>query len=171
MSGYFTKKVIIHQSSYPNTPQQNGISKRKNRHLLETAQSLIFTTNVPKQFWRDAILAATYLISRLPSQVLNYQTRLDHLLYIFPHIQTLTSIPKTVFGCTVFVHNYSVNKSKLDPRVIKCMFLGYSPTQKGYCCYSPITKKFYTSLDVTFFESRPYYQKSLQEETSSEANF
>lgn len=43
-----------------------------------------------------------------------------------------------MFGCTVFVHMHS--KFKLDPRVIKCVFVGYSPTYKGYKCYGPSTK-------------------------------
>lgn len=32
--------------------------------------------------------------------------------------------------------------------------------QKGYKCYSPISKKFYYSMDVTFFEKQPYYSKT-----------
>ena len=39
--------------------------------------------------------------------------------------------------------------------------MGYSPTQKGYQCYSPITKKFYYSLNVTFFEEKPYFTKTI----------
>ena len=42
---------------------------------------------------------------------------------------------------------------------MKCIFLGYSSNQKGYKCYSPITKRFYNSMDVTFFEQQPYYSK------------
>ncbi|RVW48495.1 Retrovirus-related Pol polyprotein from transposon RE1, partial [Vitis vinifera] len=42
----------------------------------------------------------------------------------------------------------------------KCIFLGYSPNQKGYKCYSPTTKKFYTSMDVTFFKNQPFYPKT-----------
>ena len=47
---YFKAHGIIHQSSCIDTPQQNGIAERKNRHLLEVARSIMFTTHVPNQF-------------------------------------------------------------------------------------------------------------------------
>ena len=47
---YFNEHGIIHQSSCIATPQQNGISKRKDHYLLEVAKSFMFMTNVPKYF-------------------------------------------------------------------------------------------------------------------------
>ena len=41
---------IVHLSSCVDTPQQNGIAERKNRHLLEVARFLMFSTHVPKHF-------------------------------------------------------------------------------------------------------------------------
>ena len=34
-----------------------------------------------------------------------------------------------VFGCTVYAH---LNTGKLEPRVVKCIFLGYPEGAKGY---------------------------------------
>ena len=46
---------IRHQSSCSYTPQQNRVAKRKNRHLVETARTLLLHHKVPQHFWGDAI--------------------------------------------------------------------------------------------------------------------
>ncbi|RVW96855.1 Retrovirus-related Pol polyprotein from transposon TNT 1-94 [Vitis vinifera] len=135
LSTYLQNHGIIHISSCVDTPQQNGVAERKNRHLLEVARCLMFSSNVPNYFWGEAILTATYLIN--PS----------------------SDLPLKVFGCTAFVHVYPQNRSKFAPRANKCIFLGYSPTQKGYKCYSPTNKRFYTTMDVSFFKHVFFYPK------------
>lgn len=42
LSKFFLENDIIHQSSSVDTPQQNGVAKQKNRHLLEVARALLF---------------------------------------------------------------------------------------------------------------------------------
>lgn len=64
-----------------------------------------------------------------------------------------------VFECIVFVHNHTKSRSKLDPRIIKCVFIIYSSTQKDYKYCEPSSQGF-VNLDVTFFENNSYYQKS-----------
>jgi hypothetical protein len=48
----------------------------------------------------------------------------------------------------------------LDPRSLKCVFVGYSPTQKGYKCYHPPSRKYFVSMDVTFFEQQSYFSSA-----------
>ncbi|EOY17116.1 Cysteine-rich RLK (RECEPTOR-like protein kinase) 8 [Theobroma cacao] len=151
------------------TPQQNGIAERKNRHLLETARALMFTTHVPKHFWGEAVLTASYLINRLPSRVLRFKTLLSILLETYPQTRLYTFLSPKVFGCTSFVHNTSPTREKLYPKAIKCIFVGYSPSQKRYKRYCPTTKKMFVSLGVSFLEDQPFYPNpTLQEEILGE---
>ena len=147
---YYLSQGIIHISSCVDIPQQNRPVKRKNRHLLEVARSLMFFTHVPKQFWGEVVLTTTYLINKIPSEALKFKT-LSSPLQVYSYTKILSSLNPRLLGCLVFVHIHSHNRGKLDPKSIKCIFLGYSPHQRGYRCYSPITKKVYTSMDVIFF--------------------
>jgi hypothetical protein len=77
------------------TPQQNGVTESKNRHLLDVTQALMIHINVLKCCWSDVILGICYLIIRIPSSVLNGAS--PHCI-LFPCSQ-LFSIPPRVFGC------------------------------------------------------------------------
>ena len=48
LGNYLSQQGIVQMNSCVNTPQQNGVTERKNRHLLEVARSLMFSTGVPK---------------------------------------------------------------------------------------------------------------------------
>lgn len=98
----FSHKGIIHQSSCTDTPQQNGVAERKNKHLLEVARALLFTTNVPKNLWGEAVLMATHLINRMPSQVLDFKSPLHVLQNFFPNSKITSSLLLKIFGCTVY---------------------------------------------------------------------
>ncbi|KAE8709757.1 Protein farnesyltransferase/geranylgeranyltransferase type-1 subunit alpha [Hibiscus syriacus] len=114
--GYFFKeKGIVHLTSCVNTPQQNGVAERKNRHLLEVTRSLMFAANAPKYLWGEALLTATYLINRMPSKTLDFKIPTKVLFQLYPHFKHLnSSLSPRVFGCTTFVHIH--NRGKLDPR-------------------------------------------------------
>ena len=137
LGSYLQNQGIIHLSYCVDTPQQIGVAEKKNRHLLEVTRSIMLATHVPKHFLGEAILTATYLINRMPSRVLNFQTPFQSLLKNFPHIRFLSQVPLKVFGCTAFIHITQQNRNKLDPKSVKCIFLGYSSNQSGYKCYSP----------------------------------
>ncbi|CAL2227071.1 unnamed protein product [Prunus armeniaca] len=46
---YFQQHGITHETTCPQTPQQNGVAERKNRHLLETARALLIGAHVLAQ--------------------------------------------------------------------------------------------------------------------------
>ena len=43
---FMTHQGIIHQTTCPYTPQQNGVAERKNRHLFVTARTVLLESNV-----------------------------------------------------------------------------------------------------------------------------
>ncbi|PRQ60643.1 putative RNA-directed DNA polymerase [Rosa chinensis] len=154
MSQYLSSQGIVHQTSCVGTPQQNGIAERKNRDILEKTRVLMFQMNVPKKFWSQGVLTATYLINRLPSKVLAFKSPLEVLKGRKIDLSHLK-----VFGCTCFVHIQAYQRDKLDPRADKCVFLGYSSTQKGYKRYNLATRKLIVSKDVRFDEVTPYFTR------------
>ena len=51
--------------------------------------------------------------------------------------------------------------SKLDPKSLKCIFLGYSRVQKGYRYYYPSLRRYLVLVDVTFLENVPFSSPSI----------
>ena len=46
--------------------------------------------------------------------------------------------------------------SKLVPKSLKCIFLGYTRVQNGYGCYCPTLRRYFVSTNVTFFETTSF---------------
>ena len=158
---------MLHQTSCPDTPQQNGIAEHKNRTLLEITQALLIESRAPASFWPEAIATATYLTNRLPSKPLQYKTPLE-TLGSFVSLPSSHSLPPRIFGCVVYVHLPKQTRTKLEPRNKVCFF-GYEVNQKGYRCFDPLHNRMYTTMDCDFFEQSYYYtQPSPQGETVSD---
>ena len=153
VSSLMSSHGILHQSSCAYTPQQNGVVDRKNRHLVETAHTLLLHHWVPQRFWGDIILATCYLINRMSSSVLHDQ--IPHSIF-FPNQPLFYLLPR-VFGCVGFVHILTPGQDKLSAKATKCVFLGYSRLQRGYRCYSTDTNRYFISADVTFFEGSSFF--------------
>ncbi|RVW68334.1 hypothetical protein CK203_064538 [Vitis vinifera] len=75
-------------------------------------------------------MAVAYLINRMPSRVLKFQIPCQTLLKSFPTTRLISTVPPKIFGCSVFVHINQQHRSKLDPRSLKCIFLGENSTQE-----------------------------------------
>jgi hypothetical protein len=148
----FVLDGTIHQTSCVDTPKQNGVAKRKHRHIFKTIRSLLLSTFVPGVFWREVVLIAVDLINSISSSHISgfsyfkklYGYALDYSFF-------------RIFTCTCFVLHPHVKRSKLSSRYVICVFLGFDEGKKTYHCFDPITKKLYMSRHVVFLEHIPFF--------------
>ncbi|KAL2230649.1 UNVERIFIED_CONTAM: Retrovirus-related Pol polyprotein from transposon TNT 1-94, partial [Sesamum indicum] len=131
----------------PYTPQQNGVAERMDRTLLEKVRCLLISSGLPKPFWGEAVLTAAHLINMSPSVPLSGKTPEFMWNGKLPDLS-----PLRVFGCSAFVYQ---NSNKLEPRSLKCVFIGYPEGVKGYRLWvrSQPGFKVLISRDVTFNEN------------------
>lgn len=126
--------------------------------MLEVACAQLFQQQVPKFYWSNTILIAAYLINRMLSTILAGQIPHTILLlgvHCIPH----------VFGCTSCVHALDLDRKKLDPCSVKCVFLRYSHTQKAFKCYSPLCRQLVCD-DVTYNKSLAFFPVSSSADPS-----
>ena len=57
-----------------------------------------------------------------------------------------------IFGRPAYVHISSEDKSKLDPKSKKCIFLSYEKGVKGYKFWDPVAQNVMINKDVVFDE-------------------
>ena len=103
LSTCFLENDIIQQSSCFDTLQQNEVAKRKNKHLLEVVRSLMFITKIHKYLFRKAILIAIYLINRIPSRNLNFETPMEMFEKCFPMSRLIFDLPLKILGFFLFI--------------------------------------------------------------------
>nr|CAN65321.1 hypothetical protein VITISV_028038 [Vitis vinifera] len=158
---YLEGHGIIHQTTCSNTPQQNGVVERKNRHLLEVVRVSLIAAKIPISYWGEAITSAAYLINRVPSNSIDFQTPLQAFtnVVVAPYV---TNLPPRVFGCVAFVHLHKHQRTKLTSRALQCVFVGYALHKKGYRCYHPPTRRMFITMDVVFHEDSMYFSSESE---------
>ncbi|KAL2252652.1 UNVERIFIED_CONTAM: Retrovirus-related Pol polyprotein from transposon RE1 [Sesamum indicum] len=126
----------------------NRVVERKHRHILVVARALSFQAHLPTKFWGESVHAATHVINRLSSRLLNWKSPYEILFHKVPNYSSLK-----VFGCLYFASNTSPSKCKFTPPAPKCVFLGYSQNHKGYKVFDLDTDTLFHSRDVIFHEN------------------
>ncbi|RVW14000.1 Retrovirus-related Pol polyprotein from transposon TNT 1-94 [Vitis vinifera] len=166
---YLEGHDIIHQTTCSNIPQQNGVAERKNQHLLEVVRASLIAAKILISYWGEAITFAAYLINRVPSISIDFQTPLQALTYVVV-APTVTNLPPRVFGCVAFVHLHKHQRTKLTSHALQCVFVGYALHKNGYRCYHPPTQRMFITMDVMFHEDLMYFsfESELQGEYHKE---
>jgi hypothetical protein len=98
-----------------------------NMTLMEKSRSMLSGVRLGQELWAEAVGIACYLVHRSPSSALDEKTLQEVWIGKKPSLTHLK-----VFGCDSYVHVPKENKSKLDKKVEKCIFIGYKDGLKGY---------------------------------------
>lgn len=135
--------------SCPHTPQQNGLAERKHRHLTELGLSMLFQSKLLLKYWVESFFTANFLSNLLPTSTLDGA--------ISPYEKIHGKAPNYIalrsFGCACFPTLRDYAATKLDPKSLQCVFLGYNEKYKGYRCLCPPTGRVYINRHVIFDET------------------
>jgi hypothetical protein len=77
--------------------------------------------NLPNYFWAETVAIAVYIMNRTPKATIHGMTLEKKFIGKKPNVSHFR-----VFGCIAYVHVLDEKRSKLDPKVEKCIFIGYS---------------------------------------------
>eukprot|EP00253_Pinus_taeda_P022018 PITA_22018 len=90
-----------------------------NKTLMERERSMLSGARLGQEFWAEAGDTACYLVNRSPSSALEDRTPQEVWAGKKPSLSHLR-----VFGCDAYVHVPKENRTKLDSKSEKCIFIG-----------------------------------------------
>ena len=99
-------------------------------------------------FLAETVNKASFIINRSPSSAIDL--KIPEEVWSGRPVDYLSL---KIFGCPTYVHVQSGERSKLDSKSRKCIFLGFEKGVKVYRLWDPISKKMVTSKDVIFDEA------------------
>ncbi|KAI3516107.1 hypothetical protein L1887_15017 [Cichorium endivia] len=105
--------IIIHQTTAPYTPKQNGIAERKNKTLKEMVNFMLSSSGLSEGFWGEAMLIAHYILNRTPSK------RSKATPYELWHKKVPNLSYLKVWGCRAVVRLTDQKGKTWEKRVLK----------------------------------------------------
>ena len=144
---FCSKHGVMRQRIIRYTPQQNGLAERMNRTLVDKVKCMLIHYKLPMSLWAKALSTTCYIVNRSPSTGINFKTPYE---LWYGKLADYSSLK--IFGCPAYAH---IKQGKLEPRALRCVFLGYPEGVKGYklWCIDLKPPKAIISRDVVFNEA------------------
>ena len=148
LQGYFRDKGVVHNTTAPYTPEQNGVAERFNRTRMDRVRAMLLDAKLELDYWAEAARTATYVKNMSPSSG-SAQTPWELFYGRKPDISGMR-----VFGAKAYVHVPKQLRRKLDSLSKAGTFIGYVRNSKAYRVLMD-SGKIEISRDVIFVESMP----------------
>nr|GFA24096.1 zinc finger, CCHC-type [Tanacetum cinerariifolium] len=159
---YCKENGIARQLTTPYSPQQNGVVKRRNKTIMSTTRCMMEETNMPKNFWAEAVRHAIYILNSVPTKALEDITPYEAIKQRKQNLENLR-----VFGCIAYANVPSQRLAKLNDRSTKMVYLGNEQGSKAYRLFDPTTQRVCVRRDVKFKEDETW---DLQDYISEHIN-
>ena len=115
---------------------------------MELARAMLISSGLPTFLWDEAVSHANYLRNRAPTRALQGMTPHEAWTGKKPDVRHLRE-----FGCDVWVLDESNNRSKLDPKSKKMIFVGFMDGSKAIRYYDAKMRSIKVSRNVAFNEN------------------
>ena len=147
---YYKSTGIRQQFSAPYTPQQNGVSERDGRTIMDMTRCSLNEAHLPKTLWGEIASTAVFLINRLPHPAIGGDTPYHRMFGKHADLSFLR-----IIGTRAFVHVEGYT-TKLQPNAWEGVLVGYDsdkPTFRVYDRYN--TGRISSSRNIYFIEEPP----------------
>ena len=133
------------RTSAPYCPQQNGLSEKTNRTIIELSRTLMISKELKPTMWSETVNCVVTLMNivyRSPNTGVSpyegFYGERPHLARIHP------------FGSKCFLLDHDPQRKKWMPKGIEAVLLGFDEKIESYRLWVPSQRKFARSKNVVF---------------------
>nr|GEV20477.1 zinc finger, CCHC-type [Tanacetum cinerariifolium] len=149
ISGKMERKPYSHQvKKGQRFTWTNPHRYKRNKTLLDMVRSIMSQTTLPKSFRDYALESAICILNMVPTK------KVDKTPYEVWHGKVPKLSYLKVWGYEALVKHDTLTKpDKLEPRSIKCIFVGYPKETMRYSFYYPPENKVFVARNAEFLEN------------------
>nr|GEU65138.1 hypothetical protein [Tanacetum cinerariifolium] len=149
MNDFCLRKGIKREFNNARTPQQNRVSERRNRTLIEAARTMLADAKLSVTFWAEAVNTACYVQNRVLVNKSQNKTPYELFNGRSPDIGFLKP-----FGCHVMILITLDHLGKFEAKGDEGYFIGYSMSSKAFRVFNKRIKIVEDNLHVDFLENK-----------------
>ncbi|GJW81119.1 ribonuclease H-like domain, reverse transcriptase, RNA-dependent DNA polymerase [Tanacetum coccineum] len=102
-------------------------SRKRNRTIMSTTRCMMKATEMPQDFWAEAVRHAIYILNSVPTKALEDITPYEAIKGKKPNLKDLR-----VFGCIAYAKVPSQHLTKLDDRSIRMRDVKFKENEKKW---------------------------------------